>query len=136
MAENFTIVYQRQTEELVGGSRVRDVMEIGFETIPSDIYAQFRLALGSYNTTFVEPVASHIAEEIEQVAAFNNVAGMFYIQDINAAGLLIDVMEIIVTSTSGNSSGVLHLRIPQLSPFVSAPLVNALVAKLDAIENL
>jgi len=77
-----------------------------------------------------------MATEVEEVAAFNNVAGLFYIQDINAAGLLIDVMEVIVTSTSGNSSGILHLRVGQLNPFISGPLVNALVAKLDAIEAL
>jgi len=136
MAANFEKVFQRQTEELVGGTRIRDVIEVGFTTLPTEIYAQTRIDLSFWTADEVNAMVTNLADYIETVAGYPYIAGLSYIQDINAAGLLIDVMEIIVTSDSGNSSAIRRQPLDKMYPPIVVPFLLALNEKLTAIENL
>ena len=136
MAGNYIVQYQRQTEELVGGARLRDVVEIGFSTVPSEVYAQTRIDLSFWTADEVAPMLANLADYIETVMGYPYVAGMDYIQDINAAGLLIDVMEITVLSASGKSSATLRQPLALMYPPIVVPLLSALNDRLNAVEAL
>lgn len=81
-------------------------------------------------------MVTNLADYIETIASFGYVAGMSYVQDINAAGLLIDTMEIVVTSDSGNSSAIRRQPLDQMYPPTIAPILLALNEKLTQIETL
>jgi len=140
MAGNYTRVSARQTEELVGGTLLEDRMEVGFFTLPSNVFAQARVDLTAVPTanvsSYIDSVLSQLSAVIEAVAQFTEVAALVYVQDVNAAGQLLDVMEITVWSTSGQSTGI--VRVPLTAAFENEalPLISALHDQLNAIEAL
>jgi len=140
MAANYTKVSSHQTEELVGGTTLQDVLEVGFFTIPSNVYAQARIPVSGFAPSFLPDfIATQLgilATEIESIATDPQVAAVVFVQDVSAAGQLIDVLEITVTSTSGLSSGIVRVQLTSFAASIATPLIVAEQAALDAIEAL
>src|SRR5437762_964222 len=111
MAAAYSIVFVRTADELRGGSRLVPVRVTGFEVhavdsegVPVDIYAEMRLDLSLIDVTQVGPIIGVVAEEIQILAQRVDVAGLSYLQDVNKAGQLIDLMEITVQTPVGDAA--------------------------------
>lgn len=97
MAGGFVIQTQNQAVQVLGESTIRNVMQIGFTTVPSNVYAiveiplQFWRQFGS--TAYVDQVASLI----EAAMSRPDVVGAEYVQDLDETGLLTAFVEFIVS---------------------------------------
>lgn len=101
---SFVVETQRQDTELVGTSTIRDVMVVGAFTVPSNIYFEVSVPRQNYGTVIADAELEIVAESLEQIMRHDAVAGVAYVQDVNAARQIVNIYEITVTSTSGKSS--------------------------------
>lgn len=143
MAEFFTQVSSRSQDQLVGGSKLVPVRVVAFTTIPNEIYAEIRLDLSIIDPTQIGGIIDVTARAIEDVAGRADVAALSYFQDVNPAGQLVDMLEVIVQSTSGNSTEAADYPLGDVvalsfgtSPSAKIPSIPQIVAQLDAIEAL
>lgn len=103
MAAQYVVQSQRRTVQVLGSSQVQDVMEVGFATVPSGVYAQVLVPYTAWQqegaAAFLEP----IAEGIEDALAQPDVTGASFVQEIDANGLLTDALELTVTLPSAGA---------------------------------
>lgn len=144
MAANFKIQGSSNTTEQEGGGIVVPVQEFAVLTIPNNIYFQFRRPLSQLQKLsaadrldLIDSVASQLAGRIEDVAVEDNVLTLSYSQPANAAGQLLDMMTIYVSSDSGNSQGTVQVPLANIGPGdYTNSRVHAEVAALNAAEAL
>lgn len=144
MAANFKIQGSSNTTEQEGGGIVVPVQEFAVLTIPNNIYFQFRRPLSQLQKLsaadrldLIDSVASQLAGRIEDVAVEDNVLTLSYSQPANAAGQLLDMMTIYVSSDSGNSQGTVQVPLANIGPGdYTSSRVHAEVAALNAAEAL
>lgn len=138
------------TQDEVRGTRLIPVQTIVFTTKPNGIYLEHRIDLSQVDVTAIDPIIDILAQNVEILAQRADVAAVSYLQDVTTAGFLIDVIEVIVSSTSGAST--MRVAYPledvvSLAAGTSTGLKNpltgkaevpipAIVAELDAIEAL
>lgn len=79
---------QHQTVQVLGPNAVRDVMEVGFTTVPHGVYAVVRIPLQFWKQFGSAAYVDQVASLIE--AAFNipQVAGASYAEDLDTNGLV------------------------------------------------
>ena len=142
MAGNYTQVSSHTQDELRGTRLVR-IRVVAFTTIPSNIYAEERIDLSIIDPTAIGGIIEVLATGLEVVAGRHDVAGLSYFQDVNAVGQLVDKIEVIVQSTSGNSTAAQDYPLNEVfalslgSPLASGePSIPEIAAELDAIEGL
>lgn len=136
MAETFDVVGQRPTTEFLGGSETRAAVSIGIRTKPSGIYVEFLVPRSVYSTEIVNAAALGWATIYETVAALPWVVGVEWSEVPQPSGQLGQTVTITVESTSGNSTDSMDVLVTKLGPQLHKPQINALHAKLDAIEAL
>jgi hypothetical protein len=132
VADTYDIVSRRQTEELLGGTTLQDVIEVGFVTKPSGIYVQTRMALPLISPQQIAQTVFPIAANIESLLHDPNVAAIVYIQDVNAAGQLIDVLEITYQSDDGRATGTYRVLVDMADLRYLSPILAPLVEQLNA----
>lgn len=95
----------------------------------------FTLPKTDWKAQIIKVSASDYAAVIQTIAAHDHVTAEWYAPDTNAAGLLIDTMQVVVESNSGNSSTVVEIPFSKLlnSPAPYA-IIDAANTKLNAIE--
>lgn len=135
MADNYTVVGQRQVTEFLGGSQTRQSIAVGITTKPSNIYLEFRLARADYTAANVAKDANGYAIIVEMAAGIEGVAGMEWIEDPTPAGFLVDSFVITVVSTSGDSTAQFTEPYANFTQGDIAGKVKALRAELDAAEG-
>src|SRR5438477_3329779 len=110
MATNYEVVSGRDTIEALGGIQTRPVYQVGATTKPSGVYWARRFPVAEFsqigNPTRIDPLVIDAelntdAVFIEETLLLPNVAGIVYIQDQNAAGFLVDLLEITVGDATG-----------------------------------
>lgn len=136
MAAQFKVVAQYPTVEFLGGTQTRDVNAVGAVTIPSGVYFEVRVPATSYGATLVNAALSGPASDYEELATYQNVAGVEWSQGTTTSGYLIDNVTITVQSTSGDSTAQITVPFSDLGPKLHEPQIDALNKQLDAIENL
>lgn len=136
MAANFRVDFSRQTERVIGATRVVEIFEIGFFSLPSEVYGQTSLDLSFWTRDEWQPTVSTLADTMEVVAGFPFVAYQDYLQDISKAGLLIDVMEVGVTSDDGKLSALIRQPFDTVNyhTLTIVPMISDLNARLNAAE--
>lgn len=137
------------TEELRGGTKLVPVRVIAATTKPSGIYFEMRLDLSLYDPTQIGPIIDSEGELLEVLGQRQDVAGVEYVQDVNAAGQLIDGVAVTVLSSSGASSETMTYPLDWAgalgagtvpggkNPFTGkqGESIPAITAGLDVIEN-
>jgi len=122
MAANYTNVTARRTVQVLGPTEVIDVEEVGFYTIPTNIYAQvevpYQAWLSEGPAAWVEPLAT----AIEGMISGGLATGGTFVQDVDASGLLTDYIEFTVTYTPTTGLGL---------PFTTAVDVPVAALTLD-----
>src|SRR5258706_3236476 len=99
------IIFQQQSEQLLGGSKLQRVVEIGATTVPSDIYFQTRLPAAQYLRSTAQIVVDGLAGAIEDSLVGPFITGMDYRQDINPAGQRLDQMEVFWMTPDESAQG-------------------------------
>ena len=128
-----TVVSSHRTVELLGGQRTQDVYEIGATTAENNVYFQFRVPVALADPGSIEMTMNAIAVQLDTLFTIPQVVGVSYVQDVNAANQLEDLVEIYVTSTDGRADDFLRWPLESVDLRVVAQPIADLVAKLDAI---
>ena len=143
MASNYTFAGSTLTTEQAPGGPTVPVQEFGYYSQPSNIYFQFRRPTSqlqalsqSDRTALIASVADQLATRIEDVAALPQVETLAYSQPANAAGQLLDIFTVYVSSSSGLSDGQVTIPLANIGPGdYTTSRINAEVSALDADEN-
>jgi hypothetical protein len=96
MAASFTIQTQHQTVQILGESTIRDVMEIGFTTVPSGVYAVVEVPLQFWRQFGSGAYVEQVADLIEAEMGRTEVVAASYSQDVDDAGLLKAYIDFVV----------------------------------------
>lgn len=128
MAANYTITNVRRTTELQGGSHSVAVNEYSVNTIPSNVFFQFRRTLDKTSQANIASVADQLATRIEEVMASPNVTAISYSQDVNQAGELLDNMYVYYMNADQTVSGHIVTSLAAIGPNATPPLVAAAIA--------
>lgn len=136
MAGSYTGVTSQPAIEILGGTRTRAVQEIGAFTVPSNIYFEVRVVIKGADAIDPTLELSKVSEDIEGGMSNPHVVTMTYDPDTNAAGNIVDIMDVTIQSTSGLSTGDLRMTYGDLDPLVRDRLIEPVVHQLDAIEAL
>ncbi len=135
MADTYTVNAQYPGVIFLGGTQTQDVMFVGITTKPNGVYLEFPIPKTLYSPAQVNNFAGGYSGTVEAIFAITQITAMEWIQ-IPSGGNLESAMLITVTSDSGNSTGEITVPFGSLGvPFVR-PLVNKLVASLNAAEAL
>jgi hypothetical protein len=122
------IIFQQQSEQLLGGSKLQRVVEIGATTSPSDIYFQTRLPAAGYTRADGQNVIDILSGAIEDSLIGPYIVGMTYRQDINPAGQLLDQMEVFWSTPDESAQGSVVLPLARVEPVYVNPAVQGAVA--------
>lgn len=122
------IAFQQQSEQLLGGSRLQRVVEIGATTVPSGVYFQTRLPAANYTRADGQNVIDVLSGAIEDSLVGPYIVGMQYRQDVNTAGQLLDQMEVFWETPDESAAGSIVLPLARVEPTYVNPAVQAAVA--------
>lgn len=122
------IVYQHESEQVLGGAQLQKVVEVGAVSQPSQVFFQFRLNRTGYTRGVALAYAEGFALLIEGILADPKIAGVAYIQDVNRSGELIDELEVFWTSPDGESEGTVTVNMAAATSDTVAAAVNAAMA--------
>lgn len=120
-----TIVFQHQSMQLLGGTQLERVVEVGATSIPSGVFFQFRLGAKGYTRAVGQAYADGFGLAIEAILAEATVVAADYEQDVDAAGHLIDQLEIFWQTEDGEAQGSIITPLSSLDPTTAIAAVNA-----------
>jgi hypothetical protein len=143
MADYATIVSIHKTEQLIGGSTLQTVYEVGAESKPHGIYFEFRetaaeliggqpeVVITSGIIGLIVAQANTLGYEIEQFLATPGVVTMQYVQDVNAAGQLIDLMDVYVQVPGADATSFVTIKVLDLGTGNASALIAEEIAGLQ-----
>jgi hypothetical protein len=141
VAKEFVI--NEPTIQTIGADIVRDAFRVTWRALPSGVvYSLLFAPVEIWTPARVDEQGDLWADRWNQNALVPGVAGIAVTQQTDAAQNLVDVAQVTVISTSGNSSSLLSVPPRQWLPSVSGTslttsfgdTVRAEVQRLDAIE--
>lgn len=132
---SYTIVGQRPDTEVVGGTKTRDVQVIEVVTNEHGVYFETSLPRVNATTANIRNQANGFTIIYEMLFDIPGVADVQWTQEPTPGGLLVDHVIVYVTSTSGQSEGVLDFPYVHFNQDYIEPRVAKLVAALDATEG-
>src|SRR5438105_894784 len=106
MAQNYDVVSQRRTVQVLGQSQVADVMEVGFVTKPSGVYAQREVPYASWAALGAGSWIDTLAVAIEGLMAGGLASGATFVQDVDSTGLLADFIDFTVVYIDPTGAGL------------------------------
>lgn len=135
MAESFDTLSMVSTIELLGGGKTVDGVIYTARTKPAG--AQFSLFIANVD---LEPshfrlIVPVVAQLVNDAAQVDGVSYLLVYQDVDNAGQFVNKLDVIVTSTSGNSEQEIHPPYGSIADATFAHTVAATRANLDAIEQ-
>ena len=132
MAGSAIVQTQNQTVQVLGPAQVRDVMEVGFSTVPHNVYAVVKVPLAFWKQFGSNEYVEQVASLIEAAFAIPGVVGATYTEDVDDAGLLVSFVDFTVSidppSLAQSGPMVAIARVP-LASFTEP------IAPLDAIRQ-
>lgn len=122
------IVFQHQGEQLLGGTELQRVVEVGCLTRPSDVFFQFRLPATGYTRAAGAAYAEGFAIAIEDFLLTPPIVGVGYFQDLSPAGQLLDKLDLYWQSADGTADGVVPVLMSSLTEDQALAAVRAAMA--------
>ena len=97
---------QRRTPQVLGPNRVVDAVEIGATTTPSGVYFEriINYVLWKSGLDIASGIMGPIADAIEYFLTEDVVIAAEYVQDLDAAGLVKNLIELTVQYTPGTAA--------------------------------
>lgn len=131
------------TIQTIGSDIVRDAFRVTWTATPSDVTFSLLFApVNIWTPADVDAQGDLWADRWNKNAAVPGVAGIVVTQRVDAADNLVDVAQVTVVSTSGNSTSLIMVPVNEWLPSVAGTslttsfgdVIGAEVARLDAIE--
>lgn len=97
---------------------------------------QFTLPKTDWRAEIINVSASNYASYIQQIGAHDHVTAAWYAQDVNAQGLLVDTLTVLVESDSGESSTEVSIPFSMLNTPAAFRRIDDANNRLDAIEAI
>ncbi len=131
---DYTIVTQYPDVEVVGNTQTKAVQVIGVVSIPNEVYFEVRVPRAQATTANIQATAQSYRDIYELVMDEPGVADVTWRQEPTVAGQLQDWVTIYVTSSSGDSTGVIDVPFAKLGTTLSGGKIAALRKSLNATE--
>lgn len=100
MQAHSVITTTTRTVRVLSPTHVQDVLEMGVRTIPGGIFFLYDFPyfgwLAEGGAALAASAADAVAQDVESVASRLDVAGVSFIQDVDANGLLKNLLEVVV----------------------------------------
>ncbi|HEX4672054.1 MAG TPA: hypothetical protein VH279_07285 [Solirubrobacteraceae bacterium] len=104
MANDYDVIVQYETVEFLGGTQTRPVIAVGVRTQVHQVYFEFRLPKGDYNSANVKNDATGYTIIYELLFTIPGVVDVEWTQEPTAGGQLEDHVVVYIESSSGNST--------------------------------
>lgn len=123
------INFMHTSDQIVGGTTIQKMVEIGATTRQSQIYYEFRIPPDPGNT-FEDAciVADVIGRNIDESMGGPYVVDMSYFQDTTQAGQLVDMMQVFWAADDDLAQGWIVLALAKIQPTIVNPCVQNAVA--------
>lgn len=125
------IVFEHQGEQLLGGTEVQRVVEIGVRTSPSGVFFQFRLPARGFTPAAAAAYAGGFALAIEDLLTVPYIVDIVYQQDLSAGGNLLDQLAVYWQTEDEIASGFVIRNLP---PLTSTDTLAAVDAAMSAYQ--
>ena len=102
MAASYTFLHQNPSVQVLGPTQVIDVQEIAFQTRPTAIYLEYPVPKSLWTPGEVNFIIDAIAKGVEQQISEGLAVGGSYVQDYDAANLLVDYCDFVVQYDPGD----------------------------------
>ncbi len=132
---SYTILGTRPDVEFLGGQRTKPVMVVSVLTTAHGVYFETRIDTKDYTATVAKENANGFTIVYELLFDIPGVADVGWAQEATPAGQLQDHVIVYVSSSSGNSSGIVDVPYSQFTQDKVAAKVGALRDQLDAAEG-
>lgn len=96
MASNFALVSHVRTVRVMGPTLVTDVEQVGFETRPTRIYAEYPIPYDAWIKEGAAVTIGPLADAIEGIISGGLAVGGSYAEDVDANGLLHGYIDFVV----------------------------------------
>lgn len=136
MADTFKVRGTYPVTETLGGTKTRNMVAVGAVTVPHGVYFEVRVPQADYTASLTAAALLGPASIYEDLFDIPGVVDVAWSQGATASGQLQDLVTVVVSSTSGDSSDELTVPFVQLGPQLHKPQIAALRAQLDATEAL
>lgn len=97
---------------------------------------QFTLPKTDWRADIIKVSASNFASYIQQIGGHDHVTAAWYAQDVNAQGLLVDTLVVLVESDSGESSTEVSIPFTMLNTRGAFARIDAANTRLNNIEAI
>lgn len=135
MPDTYDVVAQNPSTEFLGGTSTRDVMTVAYVTKPSGIYLEYDIPEKVYTPKLVRDYGIGLSGTTEAIMKLPGIVDMTWVQDVTPGGQLQPGFIVYVESSSGLSTGTVKVPWGKFAPELVEPMVNKLVAQLNASES-
>lgn len=109
---SYQVISQIKSVQVLGPTRVIDVEQVGVVTSPSGIYFEYPVPFDTFLDHEGRAVIGPLVDAIEEVMAGSAAIGASYFQDVDAAGLLVDYLDVVVEFIPGGARPPMTTTIP------------------------
>jgi hypothetical protein len=131
----YTILGTRPDLEFLGGTRTKPVMVVSVVTQEHGVYFETRIDTVDYTADVARQNANGFTIIYELLFQIPGVSDVGWAQEATPAGQLQDHVIVYVSSSSGQSSGIVDVPYSQFTQDIIAGKVKTLRAELDATEG-
>ena len=136
MAATYKITGTRPGTAFLGGTNTQPVVIVECQTLPDLVYYEVNVPQQGYSADLARGAAIGYADILNTILGFQWVSGLYWSQGPGSNEELQDMVNITVSSTSGNSEAQLApIAIVNLGPSTGEDKINALHAELDDTES-
>lgn len=129
-------VTSRDTILVQASGRVVDAATISATDGIYGIEFQFTLPKTDWRAEIIQVSASNFASYIQQIGGHEHVTAAWYAPDVNAQGLLVDTLVVMVESDSGESDTAVDIPFSILNTPGAFGRLDAANARLNQIESI
>ncbi len=136
MAATFTILSVEPTIERLGPTKTRPIRIVTASANESGIVYWIKVLPKDFNPAYLTQRNTTVAEAMDTLAAKPGVIGVRVLEDTDPSDRFIQLVDVIVESTSGNSSDDVRLSWAEALGAAGYVKVAARRKQLDAMEAL
>lgn len=114
-AVSFRVTSQEPTIQVLAGGAVRDAMTIGVHENKYGLDFQFTISRAEWQGEGTQVAAYDYTSWIQEIAGADHVVAISYAQDVNQAGLLVDVLYVTVATTAIDQTAVVTVPFAALN---------------------
>lgn len=135
-AGTFKVLGQHETPLIQGANTVVNGMQLTVQELTYGVVFSFTIPLAEWAADGTQYWAELYAGWVQAMGADDDVVGMYYAQDVNASGNLVDTMFVTVGTADGLNTATVPIPLSQLNTPASFGKVHAAYAQLQKTLQL